>query len=66
MAGKGYRYGWLLVYSRFGGIDDLLSAPVSVCDRLPYCVAQADCRQEGFSQVLRASCDQEYCRYEPG
>jgi len=66
IGGKDYRYGLLLVYYRFDGIDDLLSVPVLICDRLPYSVDQADCSQKGFSRVLRATYNQEYCRYEPG
>ncbi len=66
IGGKDHRFGLLLVYCRFDGIDDLLSAPVLICDHLPHSVEQADCSREGFSHVLRAPCDQECCRYEPG
>ena len=65
IGGKDYRYGLLLVYSRSDGINDLLSVPVLICDRLAYSVEQADCNQEGFSHVLRAPYDQECGGYEP-
>jgi len=40
--GKDYRYGLLSVYSRFDGINDLLSVPVLVCDNWLYSVEQGD------------------------